>query len=349
MRVFKDICVGLALLAALLAASVPAKRFLSATQRTVQREMLNAPLVQRTASVVFLGRRLAASQYYQLLAMLYLARMDYPHYHGLIGGDDGPDADGNDHHDHAHRGPSCNAAGERYVAFAHGPGGDVPLTARDVDALNTRARYIDAHTEEFIDVAYFYSLLGLSNALDPDNDYVLEFGRGWILNRRMAECLVKELTAAYARKPGWRSMFEAGWVTLYQLRDYETARRYLRTAAREPGAPPFVAGIYASSFYADRKYAAAIEQLALEIEATSDHRLRTRLEQRLVWYHNLLVMNRAAQTYREHTGREVGRLDELVVAGLIESVPADSCGGGFAWDAARHEVVSQDTNAVLER
>jgi hypothetical protein len=349
MHALKATSVWLAFLVVVLAASVPAKRYLTATASVVRRDQVNVRLVRRTGAVVFLGHRIAASQYYQLMAMLYLTRLDYPHYHLLdAAGEAGHDEDDHEH-EHEHELPTCNAAGEKYVAFSHGPVGVVPLTARDVQEADARAHYIDAHIDEFIDVTYFYNLLGLANALDPDNESALEFGRGWILNRQMAQCMVRELVDSYARRPGWRAMFNAGWIALYYLRDHEVARRYLQVAAREPGAPPLVAGIYASSFYADRKYAAAVDHLAREIEATADHNLRTRLEQRLAWYRNLLALNRAAQMYRERSGREIGQLDELVTAGLIAAIPADACGGGFVWDAKRHEAASRDANVVLER
>jgi hypothetical protein len=230
MHALKATGVWFVFLMIVLAASVPAKRFLTATENVVRRDMVNVRLVQRTAPIVFLGHRIAASQYYQLLAMLYLTRLDYPHYHGLDAtGDADHDEEGHDHHDHEHGMPTCNAAGEKYVAFSHGPIGVVPLTARDVEAADARARYIDGHVDEFIDITYFYNLLGLANALDADNEYVLEFGRGWMLNRKMAECMVKELVDCYARRPGWRAMFEAGWIALYHLRDYDTARRLRKT------------------------------------------------------------------------------------------------------------------------
>jgi len=338
-----------ALLTLLLGVSVPAKRYFETAQHAVWRDAINVSLARRTAAVAFLNRRVAASQYYQMLAVLYCSRLAYPHYH-LLGQDDHNHAGDHDHSGHDHHGhPDHNAAGEPYVGYTHAPGGDIPLTARDIAELDARARYIDSHVEEFIDIEYFYDLIGLAHALDPDNEDVLEFGRAWILNRRMAERTAGELLAAYARRPGWRSLFEAGWVTLYHLGDAETARRHLRQASHEPGAPPYVAGIYACSFYADRKHAAAMQQLAAEIEATSDHTLRTRLEQRRLWYRDLFLLNQAARTFRERTGRPIERPDELVTAGLIATIPDDTLGGGFVWDARHEEIVSRDAVPLARR
>jgi hypothetical protein len=352
MRLFRTWAFWTLLLGILLGVGIPAKRLFEEARQTLARDTVNMTLAKSLANTAFLGRSVAASQYYQMLAVLYLTRLDYPHYHLISDHDEACDDPAHDHHHshaHHHDPPQTNAAGERYVGYTHALGGDLPLTAREIAEMDARARYIDTHVEAFIDIDYFYDLIALANRLDPDNDNVLEFGRAWILNRRMAARMAAELSAAHARKPSWRSLFQAGWVTLYHLRDAETARRYLQQASHEPGAPPYVAAIYACSFYADRKYAVAMERLSAEILAASDHNLQTRLEQRLAWYGELLRLNRAAQAFRERRGAELERLEELVEAGLIASIPADNLGGGFYWDAVHREVVSRDALAPLKK
>lgn len=343
--IFRLMCVRMALLVALLAVSVPVKRYLTATQVTIKRDFINVALVQRIARFIFLNHTTAASQFYHLQALLYLTQLDYPHYH--LHHNLEHEAEGTDDHDHAHKMPACNAHGEPYVGCTHGPGGEVPLTQREIDAIDARIRYIDRHLDEFFDADHFYDLLGLANALDPDNEYVLDVGRAWILNQKMAARMVGLLTDAYVRNHGWRSMFEAGWIKLYYLRDNEGARRLLQIAARETNAPPFVAMIYANSFYADRKYQAALEQLAMQIKATQDHDLVMRLEQRFDWYQDLLRLNRAAQSYRERFGKDISRLDDLVTNSLLKAVPSDRFGNGFEWDAHVGEVISKNMDDAL--
>ena len=338
MKALRNIGLAIIMLTALLIISIPCKKCLSSYQSTWQKGVINIPLARSAAALSFLNHRNAASQYYQALAMLYCARLDFPHYHLLNSEQHASCSCGHDHEHHHCK--KHNAEGKPYVGFTHGPGGDILLTADDIVELENRARYIENHVSEFMDIEYFYSLIGLSNALDPDNHDILEFGRGWILNRQMAKCMVSELLKANERKPHWRHLFSAGWITLYYLHKPELGRNYLLQASHEKDAPAFVAGIYASSFYADRKYDAAVKQLTNELEATTDHALYTRLEQRRDWYANLALLNKIAREFCGGNPDRIKTLSDLVAAGLIQSIPNDAIGDGFVWDREHAEVVS---------
>lgn len=348
MDTLKNLLYLIVLIVLLLTASYASKSYLSSSQESIVREFINIPFAMRTSRLLFMNQNVAASQYYQFLAITYNTKLNYPHYHIT------EDHEENEHHENAEECPYCKhgkehdhseagTQGQKIVGYTHGPGGkDILLTRKDVDELMERERYIKEHISEFIDISYFYNLIDLSNALDADNDYILLYGRGWILNEEMARKMIEVLKNSFQRTQKWRNMFDAGWIALYTLRDNEEARAYLQIALKQKDAPRYVASIYNYSFYADKKYEAAIEQIAYQMSETQDHGLHTRLEKKLKWYRNLLTLNRAAVAYQKKTERDISDLDDLVKDGIISKIPEDTVGKGFAWDSENREVFSQN-------
>ena len=348
MDTLKNLLYLIVLIVSLLAASYASKSYLSSSQESIVREFINIPFAMRTSRLLFMNQSVAASQYYQFLAITYNAKLNFPHYHIK------EDHEENGHNEHAEECPHCKDGKEHdhpktepqdqmIVGHAHGPGGkDILLTRKDVDELIEREKYIKENTSEFIDISYFYDLIDLSNALDANNEYIMLYGKGWILNEEMARKMIEVLKNSFQRTQKWRNMFDAGWIALYNLRDYEEARAYLQIALKQEDAPGYVAGIYTYSFYVDKKYEAAIEQIAYQMSQTKDHGLHTRLEKKLKWYRNLLTLNRAAADDQKKTERDISDLDDLVKEGIIRKIPEDTVGKGFAWDSKNREVFSQN-------
>ncbi|MBN1521990.1 MAG: hypothetical protein JW928_05600 [Candidatus Aureabacteria bacterium] len=325
--------------------SFQSKKYLSSSEQSIVKEFINIPFAMRMSKLLFMDHTIAASQYYQFLAVIYSTKLNFPHYHMT-----GPGHEEHHHGEKHHHHEGTSPEGEKYVAYRHGPGGrDIPMTQKEVDEMAEREKYITAHVSEFIDIDYFYDLIDLSNALDESNDYILLFGRGWALNVDMARKMIEVLKNSYQRDPRWRTMFDAGWIALYNLRDYEEARKYLKAASNHRDAPEFVSVIYAYSFYVDKKYEAAIYQIARQMNETEDHNLKTRLEKNLEWYQSLLFLNRAAKAYRDHFGKDIESLNDLITSGLVKDIPQDRVGKGFIWDAENREVVSQNVYDLVKK
>jgi len=336
MQTFKNLILTFLLTALLFGVSFGSKSFLSASQESIVKEFISIPFSMLTAKLIFMDQKIAASQYYQFMAIVYSTKLQFPHYHIT--------AEHEGHEDECeHEHSKTSPEGEEYVAYAHGAdGSDIPLTQKDLEELKKREEYVTQHTSEFIDIKYFYDLIDLVNALDPENEYVLLFGKGWALNVEMSKQMIEVLKNCYKRDPHWRTIFDAGWVSLYNIRNYEEAREYFKLALRHDDAPRFVSGIYSQSFYVDRKYEAAIPQIAEQIRNTKDHDLKTRLEKKFHWYQRLLFLNKAAKRYFEVNNAPIEKLEDLVTSRLIKEIPEDAIGKGFFWDEKNKEVVSRN-------
>jgi hypothetical protein len=348
MRAAKHLLVFMVLTSFLFAMSYGVKTYLDVSEKSIVKEFLNIPFAMRVSRLIFMNQNIAASQYYQFLALIYSTKLGYPHFHELEGKKEKHAHVEQKGHEHAH-GEEAHE-GENYAGFMHGPGGkDVFLTRTQVEELKRRAKHIAVHVSDLIDIDYFYDLIDLSNALDPDNNYVLVFGRGWVLNVQMAEKMVSVLQHVYERNEDWRSVFDAGWIALYNLREYDRAREYLKMALRHPDAPKFVATIYSYSFYVDKKYEAAIQEIARQMQETDNHELLTKLEKRLLWYRNLLLLNRAAQKFRDMNGKDITDVRDLVSSRLIAGIPNDNMGQGFVWDPVNREIISKNLYGLIKK
>lgn len=340
MKTLRNIAVALIIIAALFAVSYFSKPFLSRSKPSIVTEFLNIRLTKRLSSLLFLGRSIAASQYYQSMAILYFSSMQMPHYHMA-------DADlGSHEKDQAYeRSDDLKSAdsSEVFVAFLHGTDGKTrPITQDELDRLKEKESYIISHAGTFIDTSHFYNLIYLAYALDPNNDFILSFGRGFILNSSMAKDMIRVLIKAYEIHPQWRTLFDAGWISLYELRDYEQSKKFLKKAfVDHPDAPDFIREIYKHSFSSINKHRIAWAQTAKDMSRTEDHGLLTRLEKRFRWHRHLYDLNKAAFEYQERFTNQIQKVADLVSAGIISSVPEDPIGKGFIWDPQNNEVVSK--------
>jgi hypothetical protein len=82
-----------------------------------------------------------------------------------------------------------------------------------------------------------------------------------------------------------------------------------------------------------------VEALAKEARRPD---FRRYLEQRVDRLRQLQTLREAAARYRQQQGRPLAQVDDLVAAGLIEKIPADPFGFGFAIDS-RGEVVLRNS------
>ncbi|MCK5707419.1 MAG: hypothetical protein KAI43_07175 [Candidatus Aureabacteria bacterium] len=351
MHSFKAFILFIFLVVVLFGASFVTKSYLSANEKSIVKEFISIPFSMQMSKLFFMNQHIAASQYYQFLAVVYCTTLNYPHYH-LISKEGKEEhhneqkCDCNDH-DHHH---SEGSAENKYVAYTHGSNNeDIYFTQEKLDEMLAREENIKQYTSNYIDTKYFYDLIDLSNALDPDNDYVLFFGRGWVLNVNMARQMVGVLEHSYERTPKWRTMFDAGWIALYALRDYERARKYFEKAMKHEDVPSFVVGIYTHSFSMDKKYESAIKHIAYQMLNTKDHGLRTRLEKKLKWYQDLFLLNRGAIEFEKRYKRPIQSLKDLVNAGFFKVVPEDCVGKGFVWDSKNSEVISKNIYDLVNK
>ncbi len=319
-------------LTALLAGSVPLKRHLAQSAPAAVRETFNPSFALQALPLAFLNHRIAASQWLLLEAILYILKLDFPHYH-LAEEDD-------NHHSHAHAHP--HKPGNEIVAWTHGPDGrDLPLTRDQLETLQQRERELTLHMDRYLDIPYFYDLIETAALLDPENRFILAYGQSWVLNPSMAREMVRVLDTVHTHTGHWRPAFDAGWLLLFTLQEPEMAATRFQQALADPAAPAFVRDLLARTFLTVQKYEMAVQFLLAQLHAATDHDMATRLERQLAWTMDLLALNRAARAYHTRHGHPIASLEDLVRDGLLRAVPEDKMGQGYAWDPERQEVFSQ--------
>lgn len=149
----------------------------------------------------------------------------------------------------------------------------------------------------------------------------------------------------------WILPFEAGYVCYQDLKDYARAGRYFEIAAGIPGAHPAVRRFHAemSNRAGDRR--ASLLQWSEIWETSTDPYVRG-----VAWNHvhdlkvevDLNDLEAAIGRFREARGRAPARLQELVSAGYLASLPSDPEGESYAY-AAGSGAVAYRGSRVLGR
>ena len=146
----------------------------------------------------------------------------------------------------------------------------------------------------------------------------------------------------------WQLSFFLGYDYFYELHDPVSAAEHFRNASLLPDAPDWLAGLAVRMAAEANDLGAALEFLRrLYIQATDDqmkeglaHRIREVTAER-----DIRILEQAISTYRSRTGKLPKTLDELVISGILTTVPPDPFGGsyqfspsqGAVWSTGLHE------------
>jgi hypothetical protein len=134
------------------------------------------------------------------------------------------------------------------------------------------------------------------------------------------------------RQDDWIVPFYLGFNYFYFLHDHAKGGEYLMMASRLPESHPFI-GLLAArlSTQAGRTEAAVVflDELA---RSTSDGTLKRRLEVRLEAVKAIAMIERAVTMYQERHGKAPERLEQLIDARILSSLPTDPYDGRFFLD-----------------
>ena len=146
----------------------------------------------------------------------------------------------------------------------------------------------------------------------------------------------------------WQLSFFLGYDYFYELHDPVSAAKYFRDASLLPEAPDWLAGLAVRMAAEANDLEAAVEFLQrLYLQATDDqmkegiaHRIREATAER-----DLRVLEQGVGTYHSRTGKLPKTLDELVLSGILTTVPPDPFGGvyqfspstGTVWSTGLHD------------
>lgn len=141
----------------------------------------------------------------------------------------------------------------------------------------------------------------------------------------------------------WRLPFFLGYDYFYELHDPVSAAKYFRDASLLPDAPGWLAGLAVRMAAEANDLEAALEFLRrLYLQATDDqmkeglaHRIREVTAER-----DIRILEQAVRTYQSRMGKFPKTLDELVISGILTTVPPDPFGGSYQLSPSKGTVGS---------
>ena len=134
----------------------------------------------------------------------------------------------------------------------------------------------------------------------------------------------------------WQLPFLAGYVSYYELCNPVAGGEYLRIAARVPGSPAYLPQLAARMTVESGDPTAALEFLDRFSRSVTDERVREALLQRMkeiVQEKDLHFLEESIRRYRAKYGQAPAKLEDLMLHGIVQQLPADPLGGEYEVDA----------------
>ncbi len=133
----------------------------------------------------------------------------------------------------------------------------------------------------------------------------------------------------------WRLPFEAGFVCMENLKDYDKAKEFFSIATTKPGCPSYVermipyleseAGRY---MVALKYYEEALKKAQKRNDQISAEICKNKIKDTLYKYH-LKILQDAIIEYKAKYGKNPDNLNDLVKVGILKSIPKDPYGGYY--------------------
>jgi hypothetical protein len=148
----------------------------------------------------------------------------------------------------------------------------------------------------------------------------------------------------------WQLPFFAGYISYYERCDSVLGGQYLRLASQVPGAPAYLPKLAARMTVESGDPTAAVEFLERFSRAVADERVREALVQRMkevLQERDLLFLEEAVRRYRTKYGHAPGKLEDLMLHGVIQRLPADPLDGQYRIDSLTGVVSSSSKQERL--
>lgn len=181
---------------------------------------------------------------------------------------------------------------------------------------------------------WLHDALNASTDLDPyflDPYYFGEANLAWEGN------MIKETNALLEkgrrhRDWDWMLPFFIGFNHFYFLQENDKASEYLMEASKRPDASPMLSSLASRLAYKGNRTENAIIFLRQILKDTTDGRLKKEYETRLTTLEKILFLEKAVTVYKERFAKAPSKLDDLLAARAIRTVPEDPYGGRFYID-----------------
>ena len=210
--------------------------------------------------------------------------------------------------------------------------------------------YFGSHAKTDRNYTWLAHMLEVVTTLDPLYQFPYEFG-GVILSTEADDVegsiaiLKKGMINVSKEHPRyWYFPFYCAFQYMYFHKDYETAASYLEQAMTFEQSPPYLPLLVARLRANAQSPEAALPFLQEMIKTTEDEFIRKHLIRRIQEINvqsHLNFLNKAVEIYRSIFNNTLpGKLDDLVICGIISAIPEHPMGGYYYYDDDSHEVKS---------
>ena len=196
-------------------------------------------------------------------------------------------------------------------------------------------RFIQYYGEHRLTDARFdlmYHILDILTTLDPNFTYAYTLGALMLATDAkrpdLAEKLLKRGMAAYPDQ--WRIPFFYGFINYVFLRDYKVAEAYFRLSAQRPNAPDITwrwAGYILFKRLGDLKTALALWlELCNNSKNPEEKAIAKMYIKEITMLLDIEFLNNKIKDFKNKLGRPPLDLSELVVYGMVDSIPNEPHG-----------------------
>jgi tetratricopeptide (TPR) repeat protein len=142
----------------------------------------------------------------------------------------------------------------------------------------------------------------------------------------------------------WIFPYQAGHYAQMVMKDYELAREYYKRTMEIPNAPPIAKRLYANAAFKGMDYETAWQSWLEVFQTAEEERIKKIASNHLFQVKSAMDVKRikeAVEEYKQKYGQNPPRLEHLVRAGILESLPQDLDGNDYLYDPEKGEVESQ--------
>jgi tetratricopeptide (TPR) repeat protein len=181
-----------------------------------------------------------------------------------------------------------------------------------------------------------FPLVDLVTDLDPRHGYAYQTA-GIVLsaNGRLEESN-RILKKGVEKGPRWWTFpFYVAFNHWFYEGDYDKGAEWAEKAARTPGASTNISHLALSLRAKTGRPEDAVEMLREMLKAVSDEKSAETLDEQLklaILERDAQALERAAAQFNAVLGRDPFSVEELVVAGLVSTIPEDPFGGRYVWN-----------------
>ena len=200
------------------------------------------------------------------------------------------------------------------------------------------------HTDK--NYEWLYHALDITTTLDPYFEDVYMYG-GILLAmeaKQIDESIVLLEKGIKNCPESWRLHFYLGFYYTYYKNDNTKATIYLKKAASLPGHPTYLPRLVGLLYAELGKIDLAIEYLREAYRLfEKDEKMRAAIDVQikdLLVEKHIIFLKNAAEIYKKAHGKYPGKLEYLILAGVINAIPVEPRGGQYIIEPQTGEIKS---------